>query len=58
MNHNNSLIRQTAVFDPIGISGLLYWYVLFPTHELIFPGMLRGIVRAIGRGNPATQAGS
>jgi hypothetical protein len=39
-------IRQTAIFDPLGLSGLLYWYVLFPIHHFIFAGMLRGIVAA------------
>jgi uncharacterized protein YbjT (DUF2867 family) len=41
-----SLIRQTAVFDPLGLSGLLYWYLLYPVHRLVFAGMLRGIVAA------------
>ncbi len=39
-------IRQTAIFDPVGIFGLLYWYALYPLHSLIFGGMLRGIARA------------
>jgi uncharacterized protein YbjT (DUF2867 family) len=38
-------IRQTAVFDPIGLSGLVYWYVLLPFHAVIFGGMLRSIAR-------------
>ena len=41
-----SRVTQTAVFDPLGLSGLLYWYGLYPLHWLIFRGMLRGIVRA------------
>jgi len=40
-------IRQTAIFDPAGMSGLLYWYALYPLHQLIFNGVLRGIVKAI-----------
>lgn len=40
-----STIRQTASFDPVGLSGLLYWYALFPLHHFIFAGMLRGIVK-------------
>jgi uncharacterized protein YbjT (DUF2867 family) len=36
-------IRQTAIFDPAGLTGLLYWYGLYPFHALIFKGMLRGI---------------
>jgi len=39
-------IRQTATFDPIGLSGLLYWYALYPIHVLMFGGMLRAIARA------------
>ncbi|GJL63757.1 MAG: NAD-dependent epimerase [Nitrospirales bacterium] len=39
-----STIRQTAIFDPLGVLGLLYWYATYPVHQLIFPGMLRGIV--------------
>lgn len=42
-----STIRQTAIFDPIGLLGLVYWYALFPMHQLVFAGMLRGIVAAI-----------
>jgi uncharacterized protein YbjT (DUF2867 family) len=41
-----TIIRQTAIFDPIGLFGLLYWYALFPVHSLIFRGMLRRIVKA------------
>ncbi len=38
-----SEIRQTAIFDPAGLGGLLYWYGVYPIHALIFQGMLRGI---------------
>jgi uncharacterized protein YbjT (DUF2867 family) len=40
-------IRQTAVFDPIGLAGLLYWYGIFPLHKLTFEGTLRGIARRV-----------
>lgn len=43
-------IRQTAVFDPVGWFGLVYWYALYPVHRLVFDGMLRGIARAARRG--------
>jgi len=39
-----SRIRQTALFEPRGLAGLAYWYTLYPIHNLIFAGMLRGIV--------------
>lgn len=41
-----SRIHQTAMFDPVGLWGQLYWYALYPLHGLIFAGMLRNIVHA------------
>ncbi len=38
-----SIIRQTALFDPKGLAGLAYWYVLYPVHVKIFDGMIRKI---------------
>jgi uncharacterized protein YbjT (DUF2867 family) len=43
---SGSRIRQTAIFDPVGLPGLAYWYGIFPLHQLVFAGMLRGIARA------------
>ena len=40
-----SLIRQTATFDPRGLTGRLYWYGVLPLHALIFRGLLRRIAR-------------
>ncbi len=42
-DEKSSVIRQTAIFEPRGVGGLLYWYALYPVHRLIFNGMLRGI---------------
>jgi uncharacterized protein YbjT (DUF2867 family) len=42
-----SSLRQTAIYDPAGILGQLYWYILFPIHQFVFAGMLRGIVKAM-----------
>jgi uncharacterized protein YbjT (DUF2867 family) len=39
-------IRQTAMFDPLGLLGRAYWYALYPVHQFVFGGMLRGIARA------------
>ena len=46
---NGSLVRQTAIFDPVGLGGLVYWYALYPVHRLIFAGMLRRIAWAADR---------
>ena len=40
-----AVVHQTAVFEPVGLPGLLYWYVLLPVHGLIFGGLLRAIAR-------------
>jgi len=40
-------LRQTAIFDPVGLCGLAYWYALFPLHELVFRGMIRNLGRAV-----------
>jgi len=40
-----AVLHQTAVFEPAGLFGLLYWYSLLPVHALIFGGLLRAIAR-------------
>ena len=40
-----SRLLQTAVFEPRGLAGALYWYALYPVHKIVFSGM----VEAIGR---------
>ena len=44
-HQTGSEIRQTALFDPAGLWGRVYWYILYPLHQLIFSGMLRAIAR-------------
>ena len=39
-----TLLRQTALFEPKGLPGTLYWYMLLPAHGFIFPRMLAGLV--------------
>jgi len=45
-----STIRQTALFDPRGVAGLAYWYLLYPIHVLIFNGMLKTIAARASTG--------
>lgn len=40
-----SSLKQTAVFEPLGLGGLLYWYALVPVHAVIFAGMARKLAR-------------
>jgi uncharacterized protein YbjT (DUF2867 family) len=42
----SSVVRQTAIFDPVGLSGQLYWYALYPVHQFVFRGMLKSIAAA------------
>lgn len=35
----------TAYFEPEGLLGYLYWYILFPVHKILFKGMLKRINR-------------
>lgn len=53
---DGATIRQTAAFDPVGVPGLLYWYLLYPVHHLIFAGMLDGIARAAQTAAPGAPA--
>jgi uncharacterized protein YbjT (DUF2867 family) len=57
-NSRGSLIRQTAIFDPAGLAGLLYWYMLYPVHRWIFSGMLKQIAAVAGRRTPIPSLGA
>jgi len=43
-----STLRQTAIFEPLGLAGLAYWYLVYPLHQFVFAGMLRNIAAAGG----------
>jgi uncharacterized protein YbjT (DUF2867 family) len=53
LDGGRSELRQTALFDPVGLGGLLYWYALWPVHAFVFRGMLRGIARRAEAGDLA-----
>jgi hypothetical protein len=40
-----SRLVQTAFFEPKGLPGLAYWYLLYPAHAVIFRGMVRALAR-------------
>lgn len=44
-NEGHSRLIQTAYFAPKGLSGILYWYLLYPIHSIIFSGLAHSIVR-------------
>jgi uncharacterized protein YbjT (DUF2867 family) len=44
-----SLLVQTAFFEPHGLAGLIYWWALYPVHQVIFSGLARAVVRRAER---------
>ena len=38
-----TLLTQTAFFEPKGLLGLIYWYAIYPIHGLIFSGLIRKV---------------
>jgi uncharacterized protein YbjT (DUF2867 family) len=53
---NRCVLRQTALFEPRGLWGLVYWYAVLPFHGPIFRGMLRTLAKSALR--IAANAGS
>lgn len=47
-DEGTTILYQTALFDPLGLRGLLYWYSVYPLHQIIFEGMLRALSEAGG----------
>jgi uncharacterized protein YbjT (DUF2867 family) len=46
-------LSQTALFAPRGLWGLVYWYLLYPIHAVIFSGLVRRLgERAEERSRP------
>jgi Protein of unknown function (DUF2867) len=42
----STVLKQVAQFEPAGLLGLLYWYLLWPVHAVMFRTMLRRIAAA------------
>jgi len=55
--NGRTTIHQTALYDPVGLLGLGYWYLVYPLHRLVFSGMLENIARAASAGvdGPRTE---
>jgi uncharacterized protein YbjT (DUF2867 family) len=41
--NNYSILVQSIYFAPKGLTGVLYWYLLYPFHHIIFNGLMRKI---------------
>ncbi len=42
---DKTLLVQTAYFASKGLSGLLYWYSLYPIHSIIFSRMIKNLAK-------------
>lgn len=36
---------QTAIFEPFGLAGQIYWNLLYPVHKIMFSGLVNKIAR-------------
>lgn len=52
-----SRLTQTAFFEPRGLFGLLYWYLLYPVHAKIFAGTVRALARRAEAGGGDLRSG-
>jgi uncharacterized protein YbjT (DUF2867 family) len=43
IDKNKCEIRQIAKFMPFGLTGIIYWKLVSPLHDIVFNGILRGI---------------
>jgi hypothetical protein len=53
-----SRLVQTAMFVPRGLAGVLYWYLLYPLHALIFSDLANAIARDAEKSEHAAARGS
>jgi hypothetical protein len=42
---NQSQLVQTAYYYPRGLTGIFYWYSVYPIHNIVFKGLSKAIVR-------------
>jgi uncharacterized protein YbjT (DUF2867 family) len=47
--NGKSEVVQEASFSPRGLGGQLYWYAVLPFHVLVFPTMIRNLIRSANR---------
>lgn len=45
IGNKRTRMTQTAIFDPVGLGGLVYWYGVYPLHRIVFAGMIQAIAR-------------
>ena len=53
--NGQSEVVQEASFSPRGLGGQLYWYAVLPFHSLVFPTMIRNLIRSANRKDYAAR---
>lgn len=43
-SNGKSTLHQTATFQPLGLWGRVYWYLMLPFHGILFPRLAKGII--------------
>jgi len=56
--NGQSEVIQEATFSPRGLGGQLYWYAVLPLHVLVFPTMIRNLIRSANRKDYAAKNAS
>jgi uncharacterized protein YbjT (DUF2867 family) len=46
---NRSELKMISRFLPRGLTGIIYWYILYPFHQWVFSGMLKSIAQLTGK---------
>ncbi len=52
-----NLVVQTAYFEPKGLPGLAYWYLLYPIHGWMFSHLIQKVVNRAEAGDPGPRGG-
>ena len=53
--NGQSEVTQEASYSPRGLGGQLYWYAVLPFHSLVFPTMIRNLIRSANRKDYAAR---
>jgi len=53
--NGQSEVTQEASYTPRGLGGQLYWFAVLPFHTLVFPTMIRNLIRSANRKDYAAR---
>ncbi len=42
---DGTMLIQTAIFEPFGLAGQLYWNLLYPVHKIMFSGLAKRLAK-------------